>query len=451
MPPSTPVVPAPPTEPSGSPAPEAPADSASAVASANHAVASPPARRSLLSMALAGSAAAAVGVLGGRAPAATAAGPAPAGGRGHGPGRGRIPGLDDVDVDSPRPFTEAQLSAEYASDRTVDYVPMLSGFLTLQREHPEVLEENLERTLRINHDASDEQEAAAIVDEYGDMSYTMANGLGARLGEIYQAAVDAGRLPRTTSLIHKDGGRAQSESTNPAKEFFDYDRPYVVAPDRYVPRDKEGGDAYSSTSGAYPSGHTNQAYWQGTLLATLLPELAPQILARTAESGHFRIVMAMHYPLDVIGGRMMGQAAIAKRWADDEFAELLLAARAELYAVLQEDCGRDLLRFVQRDTAYLPAEEACRLYRERLTYGFGRVAPSGVPMDVPRIAASLLRTSHPRLTEEQRRQVLELTAIDSGHPLDLSVHSTSSWQRIDLCAAMSAHVDVDRDGTVHLR
>src|SRR5699024_4801900 len=111
---------------------------------------------------------------------------------------------------------------------------------------PEVLEENLSRTLEINRDADDEEAAAAIVDEYGDMSYTMGNGLGEELGAIYQAAVDAGRLPKTTALIHKDGGRAQSESTTPAKEFFDYDRPYVVAPDDYVPRDKEGGDAYSS-------------------------------------------------------------------------------------------------------------------------------------------------------------------------------------------------------------
>lgn len=342
------------------------------------------------------------------------------------------------------------LERAYPSDREVDYMPLLSGFLGLQRDHPEVLDENLARTLEINRSATANEEAAAIVDEYGDMSFTMGNALGERLGAIYQEAVSAGRLPRTTSLIHKDGGRAQSESTNPSKEFFDYDRPYLVAPDDYVPRDKQGGDAYSSTSGSYPSGHTNQAYWQGTLLATLLPELAPQILARTAESGHYRIVMAMHYPLDVIGGRMMGQAAMAKRWADGEFRPLLRDARAELFAVLQADCGEDLLRFIARDTAWMPAREARRLYRERLTYGFDRVGAAEVPMDAPRIAASLLRTSHPSLTEAQRRQVLELTAIDSGYPLDLSVLSTSSWQRIDLCAAMSARVRTRRDGSVHL-
>src|SRR5699024_2451692 len=118
-----------------------------------------------------------------------------------------IPGARDVDVKNPKPFTAAQLEAVYPSDRTVDYVPLLSGFLGLQAGHPEVLEENLRRTLEINRGASQDQEAAAIVDAYGDMSYTMADGLGERLGEIFQAAVDAGRLPRTTALIHKDGGR----------------------------------------------------------------------------------------------------------------------------------------------------------------------------------------------------------------------------------------------------
>lgn len=425
-------------------------DAASAVPHHSPLTAAPdgPSRRSLLTLALGGSAVAAAGALGTSAPAA-------AGGHGHGPGhrpgKGGIPGARDVDVKNPKPFTTAQLEAVYPSDRTVDYVPLLSGFLGLQAGHPEVLEENLRRTLEINRGASREQEAAAIVDAYGDMSYTMADGLGERLGEIYQAAVDAGRLPRTTALIHKDGGRAQSESTTPAKEFFDYDRPYMAAPDEYVPRDKEGGDAYSSTSGAYPSGHTNQAFWQGTLLATLLPELAPQILARTAESGNHRIVMAMHYPLDVIGGRMMGQAAMAKRWADPDFRRLLEAARAELFAVLQHDCGRDLHRFIARDTAWIETEEARRIYRERMTYGFAQIGAADVPMDVPRLAADLLRTSHPELTETQRLQVIELTAIDSGYPLDLSVHSTSSWQRIDLCAAMSARVSVRRDGSVRVR
>src|SRR5699024_3697222 len=92
------------------------------------------------------SSAAAVGALGG---------PAMADGSGRGKGHDhdspRIPGLDEVDVENPQPFPPAVLERAYPSDREVDYVPLLSGFLGLQRDHPEVLGENLTRTLEINH------------------------------------------------------------------------------------------------------------------------------------------------------------------------------------------------------------------------------------------------------------------------------------------------------------
>src|SRR5699024_5036369 len=362
------------------------------------------------------------------------------------PGEEPVPGTEDIDAGDPQPFTDAQLDADYPSDRTVDHVPMLSGFTTLREEHPEVLEENLDRALRINRDADEQEAAAAVTDHYGDMSYTMADGLGKQLGAIYQAAVDAGRLPRTTQLIRQDGGRARNVSTARAKEHFDYERPFVAAPEEHVPRDKDGGDAYETTSAAYPSGHTTEAYWQGTLLATLLPQLAPQILARVSEAGHHRIVLAMHYPLDVIGGRMMGQSAAARRWADEEFRTLLEEARAELHAVLAADCGGDLAGFIAEDAPYLSDEDASSLYRERLTYGFEQIGPDDLPLEVPPEAGTLLRTSHPRLDASQRLRVLELTAMDSGYPLDRSADAAASWQRLDLCAAMSTTVTIAADG-----
>ena len=366
------------------------------------------------------------------------------------PGEEPVPGIEDVDAGDPQPFTDAQLDADYPSDRTVDHVPMLSGFTTLREEHPEVLEENLDRALRINRDADEQEAAAAVTDHYGDMSYTMADGLGEQLGAIYQAAVDAGRLPRTTQLIRQDGGRARNVSTARAKEHFDYERPFVAAPEEHVPRDKDGGDAYETTSAAYPSGHTTEAYWQGTLLATLMPQLAPQILARVSDAGHHRIVLAMHYPLDVIGGRMMGQSAAARRWADEEFRTLLEEARAELHAVLAADCGGDLAGFIAEDAPYLSDEDASSLYRERLTYGFEQIGPDDLPLEVPPEAGTLLRTSHPRLDASQRLRALELTALDSGYPLDRSADAAASWQRLDLCAAMSTTVTIAADGEVSL-
>ena len=59
---------------------------------------------------------------------------------------------------------------------------------------------------------------------------------------------------------------------------------------------------------SYPSGHTTTAYSWGVALADMIPELAPHIMARTSEAGNNRIVLGVHYPLDIMGGRIGGSA-----------------------------------------------------------------------------------------------------------------------------------------------
>lgn len=365
-------------------------------------------------------------------------------------------------------YTDAQKAASYASDLTAATgsssapdpanwsITMMDVFSGLRTDLGEggstaVMEYNDRLTSSINLDATDAQRQRAIVDQYGDMALTMADGLGAGLGEIYATAWEAGDLPKTRWLLSKSGGKIGSvSSTNPPKNFFDYDRPYLrLDPEtqlRYV--DREGGDAWGSTSGAFPSGHTSQAYWQGVSLAVLLPELAPQILARTSEAGHNRIVMGAHYPLDVISGRMMGEKIVQLRLADDEFRALMDEASAELRSVLSAGCGAALATCIAADTPYLPTEDALAVYAERLGYAFPATGPTDAAVIVPEGAEALLISSHPELTADQRRQVLALTAARSGHPLD--VGEEESWQRIDLAAAMSAQVRVGADGAVSL-
>jgi hypothetical protein len=180
----------------------------------------------------------------------------------------------------------------------------------------------------------------------------------------------------------------------------------------------------------------------------MLPELAPQILARASDAGNNRIVMGAHYPLDVMAGRMMGQKIVEGRWSDAEFRTLFEQASVELHTVLEAKCGAALEVCIAKDKPYLPTAQALKVYQERLTYGFPLVGNRGEPVTVPTGAESLLMSSHPDLTPEQRRQVLALTAIGSGSPLDKG--AAGSWQRLDLAAAMSAKVTVTADGTVSL-
>lgn len=380
-------------------------------------------------------------------------------------------------------FTEEQLTADYPSNATTETgdadapdpanwsIQMMDVFNTLRTDgdyaatgNTEVMAHNDAVTIEINTTSSMAQHERAIVDQYGDMALTMADGLGVNLGTIYAEAWEAGELPKTQALLTKSGGLiGWYASTNPPKNFFDFDRPYLQLNPldengdpvttleeggqlRLI--DKEDGDAWGSRSGAFPSGHTSQAYWQGTALATMLPELAPQILARTAEAGDNRIVMGAHYALDVISGRMMGQKIVQLRLADEEFAALVDEASAELHAVLEAGCGDALENCIAADTPYLSTDDALAFYEEKMSYGFPLTGQTGQAVTVPEGAESLLRSSHPDLTDEQRRQVFALTAIDSGHPLDEG--EEESWQRLNLAAAMTADIVVNADGTVSL-
>ncbi|MEU3356573.1 phosphatase PAP2 family protein, partial [Streptomyces sp. NPDC037389] len=242
-----------------------------------------------------------------------------------------------------------------------------------------------------------------------------------------------------------------------AKNHYQYLRPYVR-----LGFAGDGGAVYESQDssysglagqGSYPSGHTYGGYEAGTILATLLPDLAPSILARTSEYGDNRIVLGFHYPLDVMGGRITAQATVAHRWADPAFAELLRQAHTEIESVLLARCeeegyGDTLTACAGDPYAGLSTAQDVDLYTRRLTYGFSRTGAGGQALDVPADAAALLITAFPDLTAEQRAQVLEQTATDSGYPLDLTASGGPGWQRINLAAAMAADVRVNADGSV---
>ncbi|MFT3835049.1 MAG: phosphatase PAP2 family protein [Micropruina sp.] len=361
-----------------------------------------------------------------------------------------------------------------------------------------------------------------------DQSNSIADGLGQKLGRLYAHGRIDGALPKVAALINSSSGTAGGYvSTTNAKAAFSYPRPFLnvdpsapkvegdtdacapskvngssLAPIRKgkswadakgnlkitrvpatvdtthtfagtdVTLDPIYGEAGLCTGGSYPSGHTTSAYEAGITLATLLPELAPQILARASEAGNNRIVLGVHYALDIIGGRISGQVALASRWSDAKFrTEVLAPARAELVGYLEAKCGARLATCIASDTPYLnnsyggatipggskqrvtDRSSALKVYTERLSYGFAPVFSTRLSPSVPKGAEALLRTTFPTLNNKQRRSILAQTEIRSGHPLDTTLTSRigtapGSWQRLNLAAAMSASVVVRVDGSV---
>jgi hypothetical protein len=60
----------------------------------------------------------------------------------------------------------------------------------------------------------------------------------------------------------------------------------------------------------------------------------------------------------------------------------------------------------------------------------------------------LLLTAFPKLTSAQRTSVLAQTEIRSGYPLDATRTLHASWERLNLAAALSATVRINRNGSV---
>jgi len=119
-------------------------------------------------------------------------------------------------------------------------------------------------------------------------------------------------------------------STARAKSTYKRPRPFVVNKKPTCTPDEE---KHLRTSGSYPSGHTAIGWAWALVLCEIAPEQADAILARGRAFGQSRMICNVHWQSDVIEGRFMGAAVIARLHADSQFRADVEAARAELAAV----------------------------------------------------------------------------------------------------------------------
>jgi membrane-associated phospholipid phosphatase len=140
--------------------------------------------------------------------------------------------------------------------------------------------------------------------------YFLSDALGPRLGKAFLDAYDKGELGKAAALI-----KASEVSTGAAKKHFDYKRPFLIqgntihqVPDDVVVKDNK---PYSADGGSFPSGHTNTGYTDALLMAEMIPERFDSLVERGARYGYSRIVLGVHYPLDVMGSRMVAQRNVA--------------------------------------------------------------------------------------------------------------------------------------------
>lgn len=337
---------------------------------------------------------------------------------------------------------------------------------------------NIAYVVNLTTHRSADQELAAYLDDRRQKAYSISDGMGP-LTDAWRAAAqqtttitsiaadasskkyddggnnagepDAAKNPDFSKVVSFVGGMGGAAgSTEPAKRFYKYARPYrwdskvVVAPS-LVP----AKSSTPSTDGGFISGHTAEAVRGAIGMAYVMPERFQEMLARGLELGENRIMAGMHSPLDVIGGRVHGMAVAASTLVLTD-SKVRAEAYQQAHATLMKNTGA-----ASWDAFYALAKSGTvandrfadytstkAQYLRRMTFGFTPIGDTSKAAVVPKGAEVLLETRLPYLSAEQRRVVLKTTALASGYPV---LDDAEGWGRLNLFAAADGYGRFDGD------
>lgn len=208
-------------------------------------------------------------------------------------------------------------------------------------------------------------------------------------------------------------------------------------------------------SPSFPSGHTTFGYTESLLLAILVPERYPQMIARAAEYGNGRIIVGAHYAMDVIAGRTLAAYDVAHLLAGDpaylgrtfgsilpiaQYRDALAAAAKALRRELAARCGAAVAVCARDDQSRFRDDAvSAAFYESTLTYGLPVVYPerAGTLEDVAAItpeAGYLLTAAFPKLSLAQANRILTATEGPGGGFLD-NGSAFGVYSRLDLFRA----------------
>lgn len=350
-----------------------------------------------------------------------------------------------------------------SANKTVDSNPtigVLSGYNQLwtpgttwdtgTKLNSSILDANIQKVIDIAARRTSSEADAAYYDDRRKQSYSVIDGLGS-LTDVYRlnagatTTIDSIPADAATTKYDDQGTDAGStssslgsivslvntlrgsySSTNQAKGFYSYPRPFRWSSTSFVvPSLRPAINSDPGKDGGFPSGHTNAAYLAAIAMAYAVPERYQELLTRASELGNNRIVAGMHSPLDVMGGRVMATALAAAILSDPDNNSLKQAAYEDAHSKLLTQTGTAADRFSNYS-------KNNKEYTKRLTYGFSPINPTTNPMIVPKGAEVLLETRLPYLDSTQRRWVLATTGLPSGYPV---LDDAEGWGRLNLFAA----------------
>lgn len=315
-------------------------------------------------------------------------------------------------------------------------IQLLGAFPSLPKS---TLDASLKTVENVNLNATDGLRRQALIDAEGQNHlYFLADALGPKLGAAFLRAYNKGELGKAAALI-----KASEVSTSAAKKQFNYPRPFLVTttlhpvPDNAVVKDNK---PYTATEGSFPSGHTNTGYTDALLLGEMLPERFVPLVERGARYGYSRMVLGVHYPVDLMGSRMVAQRNVAHYLNDVKYRVLFDDAKQQLRSALEKECGTSLAHCAKPAGPADPytAPQMKAFYRFTMAYHLPQEKEQVSPLVVPEGAEVLLEGPLPHLSAAKRRQLMVSTALAGGYPLSGPTSEQNFWQRLNLVDAVSS-------------
>lgn len=205
----------------------------------------------------------------------------------------------------------------------------------------------------------------------------------------------------------------------------------------------QGQGGSDSKIGDFPSAHTMLSTFNAMTFAVLAPGYYQQLAQAEEEFTYDLNVFAGHYPLDVVGGRILSTYVLAQTLSGNPiYPSSIPANLASLSQAMQgylggggsspyaAQCAGGVAACVAGGVIPSAAKYARQIqtYTNDLTYGLPSVGDTTLPPVVPSGAYSLIATRFPYLTTAQLNQVLATTELPSGVPLD----DGSGWARLNL-------------------